>query len=122
MFSLRFIIAIFFSLTSLILAQDQIPLTCHDQGIQIIALPGTNVANGIYGLTQSFVNNVLNRIGNSDTFSMNYNRFHTPAQVTQVFRTEVNQGASALQATLSNYTAACPKTPIVLHVRLSCFQ
>jgi len=112
----RVIIPLILSLSSLGLAQDQIPLVCHDQGIQIIALPGTNVTNGTYGLTQSFVNNVLGRIGSSGTFSMNYNRFHTAAQVQAVFRTEVNEGVGALQATLANYTTACPNTPIVLHV------
>jgi len=101
--------------TSLVIAQDSIPLVCHDQGIQIIALPGTNVTNGTYGLTQSFVNNVLGRIPNSDTISLNYQRFHTAAQASKVFVPEVNQGVGALEQALANYTAACPNTPIVIH-------
>jgi hypothetical protein len=102
-------------LASFAFAQDSIPLVCHDSGVQIIALPGTNVPNATYGLTQSFVNNVLGRIPGSDTMSLNYNRFHTPDQVKAVFSIEVNEGVGALNAALANYTAACPKTPIVIH-------
>lgn len=32
----RVILTTFFGLTSLTVAQDQIPLVCHDQGVQII--------------------------------------------------------------------------------------
>jgi len=35
------IFALFITLTSLVAAQAQIPLVCYDEGIMIIALPGT---------------------------------------------------------------------------------
>jgi len=35
------ILAVLVTLTSLVNAQAQIPLVCYDQGIMIIALPGT---------------------------------------------------------------------------------
>lgn len=112
---LRFIIGILMSLASFISAQAQIPLVCHDEGVQIIALPGTNVANGTYGLTQSFVNNVLGKIPNSDTMSLNYNRFHNVSLASMFFAGEVNEGFGALQQAVQNYTTACPNTPIVIH-------
>lgn len=72
--SLRRVALALFGLTTLVTAQASIPLVCHDNGIQIIALPGANVANGTYGLTQTFINNVMGKIPNSDTVSLNYNR------------------------------------------------
>jgi len=40
--SLKIVIfALFITLTSLVAAQAQIPLVCYDEGIMIIALPGT---------------------------------------------------------------------------------
>lgn len=112
---LRIVVGVLLGLASPLYAQDQIPLVCHDEGIQIRTLPGTNVANATYGLTQSFVNNVLGKIPNSDTMSLNYNRFHNVSLASQFFVGEVDEGTGALQAALHNYTTACPNTPIVIH-------
>ena len=101
-------------LTSFVSAQDSIPLVCHDNGVQVIALAGTNVPNGTYGLGASFANNIVGRIQGSDDISLNYNRFHTSTGG-GIFVKEVNQGVGALRAALLNYTTACPNTPIVIH-------
>lgn len=103
--------------TSLVTAQDTpIPLVCQE-GVQIIAVVGANVPNGTdsYGLTQTFVQDVMHGIPQSANFSMNYNRFHLMNESHTHFIPEVGEGVPELHTVLQNYTTACPKTPIVLH-------
>lgn len=114
---LRSALALFFLITSLVIAQDtSIPLTCHDDGVQIIAVVGENVANGSnsFGLTATFVEAVMSDIPGSSNFSVNYNRT-AAVNATGFFIPECEQGAPAFKQALMNYTAACPKTPVVIH-------
>ena len=117
---LRSILAFFLILTFAIAQDTQIPLVCRD-GVQIIAVVGANVPNGTqsYGLTLTFVQNVMAAIPNSANFSVNYDRFppaNQPANMSaQTFTIEVDEGVGELSQVLLNYTTACPSTPIVLH-------
>lgn len=126
------VIALCFTLTSLVSAQDTvttsddtiIPLVCHDDGVQIIALVGTNVTNSTgpsfnqdvsYGLTVTYVQKLMAALPNSANISVNYQRVHTVNQTKTLFIPETIDGEGALKAVLANYTEACPNTPIALH-------
>lgn len=131
---LRLVLALCFTFTTLVTAQDTvIPLVCHE-GVQvlpptlllllclpnkpqIIGLPGTNVSNGTqsYGLTWTFIQDIMAAIPDSSNIALNYNRFpgNLSSQVT--FVPECDEGVPALLEAISNYTTACPNTPIVLH-------
>ena len=56
----RVIIPLILSLSSLGLAQDQIPLVCHDQGIQIIATQ----CDPMFPIEHSIAEGLLGTLGN----------------------------------------------------------
>lgn len=107
--------ALLLNLSSFIAAQNtEIPLVCQS-GTLVIAVAGGNVTNGTYGLSVTFVDDVMAKIPGSANFSVNYNRFHSVAMTGATFIPEVDEGVSMLLEALQNYTTACPDTPIVIH-------
>jgi len=116
---LRTVVALILAFVSFgtVTAQDNpIPLVCQE-GVQIIAMVGTNVANGSqsYGLTVTFVQHVMAAIPNSANISINYDRFPNGVTNCTEFGKEVDRGVGALATALESYVAACPNTPIVIH-------
>lgn len=118
-FSLRSALALFSIIlpSVVVLAQDtQIPLVCHDDGVQIIAAVGQNVANGSnsYGLTVTFIQDVMGDIPDSSNFSINYNRT-AAVNATGFYIPDCTRGTAVMLNAITSYAAACPNTPIVLH-------
>ena len=90
-----------------------IPAVCHT-GVMMVALPGTGIANGTYGVSQSLATSTVNAIPDSGMMSWDYDRFF-PTGETQYFVPEIENATPQLLLAVQTYMDLCPNTPIVLH-------